>query len=150
MSAKLEKCLYSACRLNPWTPMGWPSLLIAENQLDPSAPLEHSCERPIWTQPWDPGAARGWLRVTVWASKTETHWTPCRSHHPENSSSGNMATSWVCPCHAMPNMRSFWAVRAKSKDLPSQEQRTAPRGDSGKDENTSLRHGPEAERGGFS
>lgn len=144
MSAKLEKCLYSASRLNPWTLMGWPSLLIAENQLDPRAPLEHSCERPAWTQPWDPGAARGV------GFQNRDSLDPLSFPPASGQQQREYGDILVCPRHTMPNTCSVWAVRAKSNDLPSQEQRTAPRADSGKDENTPLSRGPAAERGGSS
>lgn len=56
-----------------------------------------------------------------------------------------MATSWCargmrCQTHVLLGLYG-----AKSNDLPSQEQRTAPRADSGKDENTPVSHGPTAD-----
>ena len=124
--------------------MGWPSLLITENQLDPRAPLEHSCERKARTQPWDPGAAQGV------GFQNRDSLDPLLLPPPWGQQQREYSDILVCLCHIMPNTCSVWAVQAKSNNLPSQEQRTAHRADWGKDENTPLSRGPAAERGGSS
>lgn len=62
--------------------------------------------------------------MTDRACRAETHWTPCRSHHPEISSSGNMATSWCargmrCQTHVL---LGLYEQRATIFLLKSKEQ----------------------------